>query len=148
MALDSRDATILQGILEREGASLMQYARESYPWTTPEKHRLLARLNELIEEEQKSAAAVARLLAANHVPLPAFGAYPSDFTTVNFISLGYLLPELVESQRRAVGRIEFELLQISDPLARATVQGLLDTKRQHLPALEELTSTNPRLAKV
>lgn len=148
MALDSRDATILQNILAREGSSLVQYARDSYPWTTPEKRLLLARLSELIDDEQKSAAAIARLLARERVPLPLFGLYPSDFTSINFISLGYLVPELAISERRAIEQLESDLAALSDPVARATAQGLVDTKRRHLAVLDELAAAHPELAKI
>lgn len=146
MAMNHRDAAILQEVLGREGSSLLQYARDSYPWATREKRIVLERLNEIIEDEQKSAAVIASLLARSHYPLPALGAYPSDFTTINFISLDYLLPELVEAQRRAIDSIEAEVVQLADDRARATVEGLLDTKVRDLKVLEDLAASRPETA--
>jgi hypothetical protein len=146
MEMNHLDAASLQEILGREGSSLLQYARDSYPWASRDKRIVLERLNELIEDEQKSAAAIANLLTRSHYALPAMGAYPSDFTTINFISLDYLLPELVQAQQRALASIEAAVIQISHERARATVEGLLDTKRRDLKVLEDLAASRPETA--
>lgn len=136
--MDSLSISLLQDILRREGRSLLQYARDAFPWATAEEQAALAQINVLIEEEQKSAAELARLLLKNHAPLPYVGPYPMNFTDVNYVSLDHLRPMLVEHQKRAIAHFERDLALLHDGTARAQVQKMLAMKEKHLKQLESL----------
>src|SRR5690242_19805271 len=116
--IDAPTYTLLQGLMRREGRSLLQYVREAFPWTNAEEGDALARLRTIIEEEDRSLAALGRFLTRNHRTLPYLGSFPMDFTTLNFVSLDHLLPQLVDSQRRAIADLERDLNNLGDPEAR------------------------------
>jgi hypothetical protein len=135
-------SAVLQTILRREGRSLLQYIREAYPWAKVDEQPILADLQKLIDDESRSTAGLAAFLLRHHINLPYMGAYP-DFTCVNYVSLDFLLPRLVNEQRRAVAALEADLALLTEPDARQTVEKILEMKRRHLQKLEELAARQP-----
>jgi hypothetical protein len=134
------DAAVLEMAIRREGRSLLQYVSEAFPWaksvgdTTPGKVRDLAR------EERDAVAALSKFLARRRHTPPYLGPYPMAFTTMNFVSLDYLLPRLADDGRRAVAALERDRAALADADARAAVEKMLDMKRRHLKALEALAT--------
>ncbi len=138
--MDSATAALLSNVTARESRSLLQYVAESYPWTTPEEQGVLARLDQLITEERQGAAALGRLLLRRRHQAPYVGQYPMSFTTINFVSLGHLLPLLIQHQRAAIRQLEQDVAQVTDPEARTQVDALLAMKQRHLTELEKMSS--------
>jgi hypothetical protein len=66
------------------------------------------------------------------------------FTSLGFVSLDYLLPRLVEYQRRAIATLERDVATLKDAEARGVVQRILDLKRDHLKQLETLVAPVPQ----
>ena len=134
------DAARLEAAVRREGRSLLQYVSEAYPWTktagdtTPDKVRDLAR------EERDALGALTKFLARRRHTVPYLGAFPMAFTTMNFVSLDYLLPRLAESGRQSITALEKDRAALSDADARAEVDRFLEMKRRHLKALEALAT--------
>ena len=133
----------LQDLLRRESRSLLQYLDESFPWTTLDKQSALSRLHELAAEEREAAAKVARLLTRRRVALPYLGAFPEEFTTINFIGLDYAVPRLVAYERRAIADLEQDLARLDDEEAKRLVQEVLTLKQGHLKELEGLATGLP-----
>src|SRR5260370_37450263 len=100
--MDASTAAILQSIIARESRSLLQYVRESFPWTTMEEQHVLAALNQLTAEEQQAAAVLGRLLFRRRRQTPYVGPYPVAFTNINYLSLDHLLPLLTRHHRPAI----------------------------------------------
>jgi hypothetical protein len=144
--MDARTEATLQEIVRREYRSLLQYVGESFPWATADKSEALDRLHRLVVEEQAAAGEVARFLQRRHVTVPPLAPYPMDFTSLAFVSLDYLLPRLIEHQRRNIAQLERDLRDLTEADARGVVQKLLETKRSHRKVLDELTSTAPAAA--
>lgn len=144
--IDAQTYALLQGLMRREGRSLLQYVSEAFPWTTAEKGEAAAQLRAMAEEENAGMAALARLLTRNHRTPPYLGSYPMDFTTLNFVSLEHLLPQLAASQRRGIAAIERDLNDLIDPEVRDVVGGLLAKKHQHLQTLEKLADAHTDVA--
>ena len=140
--MDGASQELLQRVLRRESLALLQYAREAFPWTRIGEDKALAELRDVIDEDRQALADLGRFLTRRRVPLPYIGSYPADFTTVNFISLDYLLPRLLAEQRREVGTLEAEVPAATDPEAREQLVRLLDLKRRHLGVLERLAAEN------
>lgn len=136
--IDSSTHALLCAIIRRESRSLLQYVRESFPWTTSEERTTLAQLDKLIDEECRVLAALTRFLVRQHFTPPYLGSFPSSFTTVNYLSLDHLLPILVGRQRQAVEKLEGNLACLTDADARREVQNVLNMKRKHLDELEKL----------
>lgn len=141
--MDKATVSALHALLRREGQSLLQYAHDAYPWTTPEERDVLAELRRIIRQEKEAADAVARLLSRRHLPLPFIGSYPASFTSINFISLSKLLSLLVQSERRSLAELQPELAAINDPEARLLVQRLAELKQRHAHELERLGAAAP-----
>jgi hypothetical protein len=128
-------AALLQDLVRKEGRSLLQYVTESFPWTTPKTHHILPVLVDMAKDEQEGAAAVVRLLVKNRLRPPYLGAYPMSFTTINYMSLEFLLPYLIDFEARRIGELEKDLAVPSDDETRQLLQSLLDMKRRHLQTL-------------
>jgi hypothetical protein len=142
--IDSHTQQLLQDILRRESRSVLMYVAEAYPWANSTETKTRTELQQLIVEEREALAGLGRFLVRQRVPLPYLSSFPMHFTTVNFVALDYLLPRLVEYQRRSVGELERELSAVKDPSARTEVNKLLTLKRRHLARLEELASPQPQ----
>ncbi len=141
--MDSATVATLYAILRREGRSLLQYARDAYPWTSFEEREVVQKLQRIIDEERAAGDAIARLLTKRRLPLPFISSFPASFTSFNFISLCKLIQLLVEHQRRSIKELEPELATVNDPDARLLVQQLLDMKHRHLEELERLSAPAP-----
>jgi hypothetical protein len=139
--IDAHSQHVLQDLLRRESRSVLIYVAEAYPWTTWAEEKTLADLQRLIAAEREAVACLGRFLVRCRIPLPYLPPYPAHFTTINFLALDYLLPRLIEQERRSIADLERDLAAIKDPAAHAEVEKLLALKRRHLPRLEELAST-------
>lgn len=135
--MDAGTASHLQELVRKEGRSLLQYVNESFPWTTAKTDHILPKLNEMAKEEQEGAAAVVRLLLKHRHRPPYLGAYPMSFTNINFIDLTYLLPFLVDFEKRRLADLESDLPHLHDGDAKGLVQSLVEMKRRHLETLTE-----------
>jgi hypothetical protein len=135
--IDTHTQTLLQDILRRESRSVLMYVAEAYPWTTWTQDKTLSALQQLIAEEREGITALGRFLVRQRIPLPFLSSFPSHFTTINFLALDYILPRLLEYERRAVADLERDLAGMHDPSARAEVEKLLNLKRRHLSQLDE-----------
>jgi hypothetical protein len=88
-------------------------------------------------------ARLARYLQKHHVTIPPLPTYPERFTTMNFVSLDYLAPLLVEHERRRIRELEAQLIQVHDAHARLLIQEAIDLKRRHIAALEAIEQSAP-----
>ena len=136
----AQDAAVLETLIRREGRSLLQYVSEAYPWTKPAGDSTPDRVRELAREERDALAVLTKFLARRRHTVPYLGAFPMAFTTMNFVSLDYLIPRLVEDGRRSVAALERDRAAVTDADARAELDRLIDLKRRHLKALEAPTT--------
>lgn len=142
--IDHQTEALLQAIVQREGRSLLSYIGDACPWGTSRDVTALATLRQLVATENKAVAALGRYLVRRHLMPPYLGSYPADFTTLNFVSLEYLVPRLVEAQRRDLAELERDASAISDAESHAEVEKLLAVKRRSLAGLEELAGHRPQ----
>jgi hypothetical protein len=141
--IDAHTQTLLQGILLRESRSLLQYLDESFPWTTPEGQAAATRLKQLAGEERAAAGKVADFLRRHRIAPPYLGAFPEEFTSVNFIGLDYAVARLVKAEERALARLESDLGQLEDKEARDLVGELIQEKQRHVKDLQALADGLP-----
>jgi rubrerythrin len=133
---DARTNTRLQEIVRRESRALLQYVGDSFPWSTAGQRGIFAQIQQFIEDESQGIGRIRRLLERRRVTAPFVGSYPSAFTSCNFVSLTYLLPKLVADEKQGIAALEQNLAQVEDPESREVVAKLLESKRQHLQALD------------
>ncbi len=138
--LDLATQTLLQDIVTRENRSALSYVRDAYPWTTSREEAALAALRRLANEDGRAVARLGEYLVRQRLPATLPGSYPSSFTTLNFLSLDYLLPRLAEAQKQTVADLERDCAAIGNPEARAEVEKLLAVKRRTLAGLEEMAA--------
>lgn len=141
--IDAQTRTILEEVVRGLGRSLLQYVSDAFPWITAGEQPALAEVQAMAKEERQAAAALARFLARRRLPVPYLGAYPSFFTTINYVTLEYLLPMLLDYQVKAVAGLERDLGELADPEARQQVEMILELKRRHLEKLESLAAAYP-----
>jgi hypothetical protein len=139
--MDAATITLLQDLVRKEGRSLLQYVSESFPWTTHKNHHVLPVLFDMTKEEQEGAAAVVKLLLKNRARPPYLGAYPMSFTTINYMSLDFLLPYLIDFEKRRSADLDKDLAVVHDDEAKHLLQTLLEMKQRHLATLISLTAT-------
>jgi hypothetical protein len=137
--IDRQTYLRLQDIIRREGRSFLQYAGESFPWATLPEQEAVAKLQQLVVEERESAAALARYLAKNRLTPPYLGAYPSYFTSYNFLALPRLLVLLVGHQKRGLEELQRDVTTFNGE-TRHQVEHLLEMKKRHLQELEKLAA--------
>jgi hypothetical protein len=142
--IDPHTQTLLQDILGRESRSVLMYVAEAYPWTTSTQTKDLQALQEIIAGERQALAGFGRFLVRQRVPLPYLPSFPSHFTTINFLALDFILPRLIEHERRSLEALKSDLTVIKDSAARTEVEKLLSVKRSHQSQLEELASAQPQ----
>jgi hypothetical protein len=138
--IDARDSALLKDVLRRESRSFLQYFADSFPWTTSNENDALGKLQKLTEEEREATASLGRFLYRQRQTLPYLGAYPSHFTTLNYVALDYLLPKLAEEERAEIAGLERDLNELIDPEAREEIDKLLSIKRRHLQTIESLAA--------
>ncbi len=141
--IDAGTQALLPDILRREGRSLLQYVSEAFPWITSEEQEALSQLQKMVAEERDRAAALSQFLARRHVEPPYLGVYPVAFTNINYVSLDHLWPLLIDYERRAIADLERDLAAVSDAEAKEQIQAILESKRQHLQALQALAAAHP-----
>jgi hypothetical protein len=138
--IDTTTQALLQEIVRRESRSVLIYVGAAFPWTTSRGEETLVRLRRLIADEGRAIAALGQYLVRRHLPPPYTASYPSSFTTINFLALDYVLPRLVEDERRSLTDLERDLPRITDAEARAEVDKLAAVKRRHLAELQALAA--------
>jgi hypothetical protein len=137
--IDRQMYQYLQDVIRRQGRSFLQYAGESFPWNKPENRVAFEEVHQMVREERDMAAALSRYLVKHHLTPPYLGAYPSYFTSYNYLSLDRLVPLLVVHQRRGIVDLETDLKALGNGETRQQVEDILAMKKRHLVALETLT---------
>jgi hypothetical protein len=137
--MDSATLNVLLGIVRRESRSLLQYVGESDPFATSADGDIAAKIRQIVEEEKAAANALAAQLAGKRHRVPYLGSYPSSFTSVNYVTLKYLVPLLVKYEQEAIADLDRDLGRIADPDMAEEVRTIVAMKRRHLQTLADLT---------
>jgi hypothetical protein len=136
----AQDCALLEALVRREGRSLLQYVSAAFPWPKAPGDPTPDRVRDLAREERDALASLTKFLTRRRHVVPYLGAFPMAFTTMNFVSLDYLLPRLADDGRRSVAALERDRAALADGDARAELDQFLDLKRRHLKTLEALAT--------
>ena len=118
--------------------SLPMYLNEASPWTEAKDVRAQAALDRLIADRQQDCRRVAAWIM-DHYGAIELGEFPMEFTDLHFLSLDFLIKELIGYQVQDVAAIENCAARLArDPAALALAQEILGSERAHLELLEEL----------
>jgi hypothetical protein len=141
MTMDAGSRDRFCRMLALGGSSLLQYVSESSPWSLGADHAALDKVRALAAEDRAEITRFTRWLQKKHERVPSLYSYPSHFTTMNFVSLDYLLPKLLAENTHQIVEIERLLNEMDDEEVRTLTAGYLDMKKRHLETLRELTTS-------
>lgn len=134
-------AARLQALVKSEGRSLLQYVSDSFPWTAAHDEKVRDAVLGFARAEAEALARLVRHLQKQHVAVPNLRSYPMSFTTVNFVSLGYLLPRLADEQKTHIAQVERLCNSLPEGQTRNLVGELLVLKKQHLSQLNAFAAS-------
>jgi hypothetical protein len=143
--IDSRTQALLQDLVRRASRSMLQYVGEAYPWAPDTDAELLAKVQAVIHEEEEAIEGLAAFLRKKRIPIGYLGSYPQYFTNLNFCSLDYLMPKLLDWQRKWSGVLEQDAALIKDAEADTEVYKLVATARRHLEELQKLADSHAKV---
>jgi hypothetical protein len=129
---------LLNDLLVELHRSLVQYAAESWLWSTEQAGELRGAVLSLAERQRQDAGMLVHFLMARE-QIVDFGVYPAEFTRLHYVSLEYLYQRILESQRTlteifAAGAAQ---LHSTDPQAAELI---MEIERSEREGLEKLTS--------
>lgn len=90
------------------GGSLLQYVDEAGPWTDSARADAKATLDRLAAAQRESFAEVGDLILAR-AALPELDAYPSEFASLHYLALGFLIGRLIADQLNVVATADVAL---------------------------------------
>lgn len=136
-----RTIRLLNRLLGIEYRSLPMYLTYASPWTHEGDEKATEALRHIVADQEAMSQRIAELVQSlGGRPEP--GEYPMDFTSMHFLSLDFLLTELVRHQQRSIAAIERVVGQLGDDReARELAEELLGSERAHLEALESLPTS-------
>jgi hypothetical protein len=130
---------VLNRLLATLHRSLPMYLSDATPWTPPGDERATQTLARIVEDQRRDINRLAELILQRSGRVET-GRWPMEYTDLNFLSLDYLLRELVRYQQQLIAQIErCVALLSSDRHARELAEEVLGSEKAHLEALEELT---------
>jgi hypothetical protein len=138
--LDDRTRIVLQQTARRFSRSLLQYAQDALPWANNSDKPALELLNKLATEEREALSKLFLFLHKHHAIPGYIGAFPSSFTTLNFVTVEYLRPLIAQQSKAEIARLEADVAQVTDPDARSLLKDLLGIKKRQLSELENFKS--------
>ncbi len=133
--MNRADAKLLERCISMGSSSLLQYVSESFPWSGDQSSAALDRVIAIAHEERAAVTSFIKDFQRNRLRLPPMGSFPSHFTTMNFVSLDYLVPRLIAEHASEIAEIESRLPQETDEEVRRLAHGYLEMKRTHLQTL-------------
>jgi hypothetical protein len=128
----------INDLLIQIGRSLLQYVGESWPWSASGAEETRHTLQRLVDEQRESVAALVRLLV-DRGEIIDFGTYPTEYTSLHYVAVDFLLDKLVQNQEMVV-RASDSLAReaANDPDTAETLRDIAARARKHLDELRRL----------
>jgi hypothetical protein len=127
---------LLNRLLVIEYRSLPMYLLDATPWTHPGDGKATAALRSIVATQRALAQRLADAIM-NRGGTVEKGEYPMDFTELNFLSLDYLMKELVRYEKQQVTQVERIASRMLDPEARELALEVLGAEKAHVEMLQE-----------
>lgn len=138
MITKQRALELLNQLLQVEYRSFPMYLTDASPWTRHGDEKAAETLDNIVADQKLMAQRIGEfILDAGGRIEP--GEYPMEFTDTHFLSLDFLLTEVLRYQGQDVVAIERIVSQLSDArAARELAEETLGMERAHLEAVEAL----------
>ncbi|HEV3024860.1 MAG TPA: ferritin-like domain-containing protein [Pirellulales bacterium] len=118
--------------------SFPMYLADASPWTHEGDELATETLKNIVLDQQASAQRIVELILQLGGRFD-LGEYPMEYTDTHFLSLDFLLKELLRYQRREMAAIERIVAALAGHHeARELAEETLGSERAHLEALEAL----------
>ncbi|MFG0333966.1 MAG: hypothetical protein ACF8TS_11440 [Maioricimonas sp. JB049] len=86
------------------GRNLLQYLGESWPWVGDDAVALGQSIQQQVQDQQEEIAQIVDLLDRRYHPIE-FGAFPTEYTSLHYVAIDYLLDQLVAEQQSLVAEV-------------------------------------------
>lgn len=137
--MNGNSTAALNRLLTTLYRSLPMYLADADPWSRYGDSRAREVLETIVMDQRRDCERIAAHILDRYDRIET-GAYPMEFTDLNFLSLDYLVQELIEHQRETLATIQQCIAWLQhDPAARTLAQEVLGSERAHLEMLEDLT---------
>ncbi len=138
----STDLEILNRVLRELSSNFLQYLGECWPWTSvgTNGEQLRTAANQCVSRQRKSIELIAEYLAPRQARVE-FGKFSTEFTDLHFVSLQFLLKQLISNQTRLVESVDrsVTLLPSGDP-SRDILEAVSRNEHDNLSALQQLSA--------
>lgn len=136
----------LNRVLIDLGRCVLQYVGESWPYTSSEEADAKAEFEQLVERQSRCVGRITALLDERTWPID-FGIYPPEYTDLHFLSLEFLLTQLVVNADELVRQIEGTLKIVEDdPEAAELLSDVLSDQQLVANKLRELATAREHAA--
>jgi hypothetical protein len=120
--------------------SLPMYLTQVDPWARHGDVRPREVLATIVADQRRDCHRIAELILDRYSRVE-LGEFPMEFTDLHFLSLDYLVGELVRHQKQDIATLEQCIVRLEhDPAGRSLTQEVLGSERAHLEMLEELAN--------
>ena len=137
MALPT-DLEILNRVLRELSSCFLQYAGDCWPWASSgaDGNKLQSVVQHCVERQRQSIERIAEYLAARQSRVE-YGHFSTDFTDLHYVSLQFLLKQLVTSQAKLVESLDrsVTLLPNGDDV-REILEAASRNEHENLTALQ------------
>lgn len=131
---------VLNRLVIELDCSLLQYVGESSPWMEEGDMERQTMILRLVEQESAVVRQVIDFLASRRWPVE-YGTYPTDYTDLQYLSLDFLLTQLVDHAEKNCARIASCQEQMTvDAEITALLNTLLTVQQSISDALRRLAS--------
>lgn len=138
MIASTRTINALNRLLAILYRSFPAYMADAYPWTHEGNEQALGVLADIVTDQQALCARVAEMVGDLGGRVDT-GEFPMEFTDTNFLSLDFLLKELVRYQKQDLSAIQQVVGDLANHRqARELAEEALGSSRAHLESLETL----------
>lgn len=120
----------LNDVLIRIHRCLLQYAGECWPWSAVEHAAEQAAILEMVAEQRDEVHDLVQILQQRgwHVE---FGTYPTDYTDLHYISLDYLLDQLITEHKQLTQDVENAIAECAEDTHGRTLLECLGPRMQN-----------------
>jgi hypothetical protein len=136
--LDAKTQAALAEIVRRESRSMLSYMADAYPWASQKQTPALDVIREVSSTVSAAVTALGRFLIKQRVTPPMLGAYPTYFTSCNFMAVDWLLPRLISSEKGLLQRLTADLKGTTNTEAKKQLADFAEVKMQALAKLEAI----------
>jgi hypothetical protein len=128
----------LNRLLTIEHRSFPTYMMYADPWTHLGDEGAMQSLANIAADQQEMSRRIAELIVDLGGRIEP-GEYPMEFTDTHFLSLEFLVSELLGYQKQTITQVEELARQLSgEPQAQELAEEVLGSERAHLEMIESL----------